>query len=39
MPLRMQPLAADSFTTCVYACIWALIIGEFIALFWLDLFS
>ena len=37
-PLRMQPLAADSFTTFVYACIWVLLIGEFVALFWLDLF-
>ena len=36
-PLRVQPLAADAFTTFVYVCIGMLLFGEIIALFWLDL--
>lgn len=37
--LRMQPLATDNFSTFVYACIALLLLGEFVSLFWLDLFG
>lgn len=36
--LRVRPLAHDSFTTLVYVCLGLLLFGEFVALFWLDLF-
>ncbi|MGN0861676.1 MAG: hypothetical protein ACI4P3_07290 [Candidatus Spyradosoma sp.] len=37
--LRMRPLARDSFATFVYACVALLLVGEFVALFWLDIFG
>lgn len=37
--LRMRPPAKDSFSAFVYGCVALLLIGEFVALFWLDIFG
>jgi len=37
--LRMRPPARDSFSSFVYACVALLLIGEFVAMFWLDIFG
>lgn len=37
--LRMRPFAKDFFMTFVYFCVAVLLVSEFVALFWLDLFD